>query len=54
MTKDEALKLIDDHKNKMINPVEMLKWTWLRVTILNISDEAWDKALAKTVETMGK
>jgi hypothetical protein len=54
MTKEEALKLIDDHKNKLINPVEMLHWTWLRVIIVNLSDEAWFDALAEAQETLSK
>ena len=43
VTKAEALQLIDDHKNKLIHPVEMLHWTWLRVIILQIPDEDWEK-----------
>lgn len=39
MEKTEALKLIDDHKNKLVNPVEMLNWVYLRVIILEIPDE---------------
>lgn len=44
MSKEEALKLIDDHKNKLVNPIEMLNWTWLRVTILNIPEDQWNAA----------
>jgi hypothetical protein len=43
MTKQEALQLIDDHKNKLVNPVTMLHWAWLRVIILQIPDEAWEQ-----------
>ena len=49
MTREEAIKLIDDHKNKLVNPVEMLNWTWLRVIIANINDDAWERALNDTV-----
>lgn len=52
MTKDDALKFIDDHKSKLINPVEMLHWAWLRVTILNVPDEAWERAEAETLITL--
>lgn len=41
MTKEDAVKMIDRHKNKLINPVEMLHWTRLRVIINNIPDTAW-------------
>ena len=34
MTKADAIKLIDDHKNKLVDPVALLHWTWLRVIIL--------------------
>lgn len=54
MKKEEAVKLIDDHKNKLINPVEMLHWTWLRVIVNNLSEEAWEQALEKAVETMSR
>jgi hypothetical protein len=54
MTKDEALKLIDNHKNKLINPKELLHWTWLRVTILSMTDEAWAEASAKAEEILSR
>lgn len=43
MNKSEALALIDEHKNKLINPVEILNWTWLRVFILQIPEDEFDK-----------
>lgn len=43
MRKDEALKMIDSHKNKLVNPVEMLQWVWLRLIILKIPDEQWEE-----------
>jgi hypothetical protein len=52
MTKSEALKLIDDHKNKMINPMEMLQWTWLRVIILKIEDDEWEDLIERAIATM--
>lgn len=54
MTKDEALKLIDDHKNKLINPVEMLAWVWLRVLILSITDEEWQALLARAEPVLSR
>jgi hypothetical protein len=54
VTKAEALKLIDDHKNVMINPVAMLHWTWLRVIILNITDDQWEQAVGKATETLSQ
>jgi hypothetical protein len=50
MTKEEAIALIDNHKNKLINPIEMLKWTWLRVIVNQISEEDWHKYVDKAVE----
>lgn len=47
MTKVEALELIDSHKNALVNPVEMLHWTWLRVVINQIPDDVWMAALVK-------
>ena len=54
MTKTDALNLIDDHKNKLINPVEMLHWTWLRVIILRIPDEHWEQYVEEACITMSK
>jgi hypothetical protein len=45
MTKSEALALIDDHKSTLLDPVEMLQWTYLRVIIHNIPDNQWREAL---------
>jgi hypothetical protein len=52
--KDKVLKMIDDHKNKLINPVEMLDWTWLRVIILKIEADEWEELVGRAVETMSK
>ena len=52
MTKEQALELIDEHKKKMKDPVEMLHWTHLRVIILNIPDEAWKEALQIALITL--
>lgn len=54
MLKQEAIERIDSHKNKLINPVEMLHWTWLRVIINQIPDEEWDRAVVKAEEIMSK
>lgn len=54
MTKTEALRLIDEHKNKLVNPVEMLTWTWLRVFILCISDDDWDKYMLRAAEVLSR
>ena len=45
MTKREAIDLIDGHKNALLDPVEMLHWTWLRVVINQIPDDAWEAYL---------
>ena len=54
MTKDEALKMIDNHKNRMVDPVDMLRWTILRVILLKISQEAWDDAVIAAKETLSR
>ena len=54
MTKAYALELIDKHKNSLINPVEMLNWTHLRVIIMSIPDDEWTKAQDKANETLSK
>lgn len=52
MTRLEAIALIDGHKNKLINPVEMLNWTWLRVIINQMTDEQWNEACGKATEIL--
>jgi hypothetical protein len=54
MRRDEAIKMIDDHKNKLVHPVEMLHWTWLRVIINNLSESEWETAVEKAQEIMSK
>ena len=54
MTKAEALALIDAHKNKLLNPVEMLHWTWLRVIINHLSDDEWNNALRNAERTLSQ
>ena len=52
MTKIQALKIIDDHKNKMTDPLEMLDWTWLRVIISEIKDKDWEYATDRAIVTL--
>jgi hypothetical protein len=54
MTRQDAIKMIDAHKNKLINPVEMLNWTWLRVIILKLDDKEWERALTETVKALSR
>jgi hypothetical protein len=52
MTKQEALELIDYHKNKLIDPIEMLKWSWLRLLILKIDDNKWNDLMKDIEDTI--
>lgn len=54
MDKDEALALIDGHKNKLTDPVEMLNWTWLRVTILKVPSDEWQRAMGEAEKVLSK
>ena len=54
MTQNEALDLVDDHKNHILHPIEILKWTWLRVIILNIDPTSWDVAQTKAQEILSR
>lgn len=36
LTKEKVLEMIDQHKNKLLDPVEMLHWTYLRIFINQI------------------
>jgi len=54
MTKEEALAMIDTYKNKLIDPVEMLHWTWLRVIIAHMNKNEWEAALARALPVLTK
>lgn len=54
MTKKEALALIDAHKNKLVHPVELLRWTWLRVIILQTTDEEWEALVERAIVIMSR
>lgn len=54
MTKQDAIALIDAHKNALLNPVEMLDWTWLRVILMHLHDGAWDAAVENASETLSR
>lgn len=54
MTKEEALALIDNHKNKLTDPIEHLNWVWLRVFLLQIDDNQWDVYMGEVAKQIGK
>jgi hypothetical protein len=54
MTRQEAINLIDKHKNGLLDPVEMLSWTWLRVIIKYVPEEAWESALKRAEEVLSQ
>ena len=52
MLKDEAVEMIDRHKNALADPVDMLHWTWLRVIVANLSQEEWEAALQRALPVL--
>lgn len=54
MTKTEALKLIDDHKNKLTDPEDLLHWTWLRVIITRIPEDSWEAYLGDAIQVLAR
>lgn len=54
MSRLEAIKLIDDHKNALLDPVAMLHWTWLRVILDQMTDEVWNAAYEKAVPILSR
>jgi hypothetical protein len=54
MTRQEAIDLIDARKNKLIDPVEMLRWTWLRVIISHIDYTDWDNAVDEAEKDLSR
>jgi hypothetical protein len=52
MTKDEALALIKSHRDELLNPVEMLDWTWLYAIINSLSSSEWDELFSRASELM--
>lgn len=54
MTREEAIAMIDAHKNALLNPVEMLDWTWLRVILSELDAEAWYLACDKATRILSR
>lgn len=54
MNKTDAIKLIDQHKNALVDPVAMLHWTWLRVIVNQIPDHEWEKYLEDAMEVVAR
>lgn len=54
MEQQFAINMIDQHKNELINPVEMLNWTWLRVIINSISPDEWEEIVNRASEVTSK
>lgn len=54
MTKEQAIAMIDEHKNKLVNPVEMLNWTWLRVIIDSLETDEWERACSNAESILSK
>jgi hypothetical protein len=54
VTKDKAAELIKAHKNdsKMVNPVDLLNWTWLYVIVSNLTEDEWNAALMRALPTL--
>ena len=47
MNKIDALQLIDYHKNRLTNTVELFNWMCFREIILNLTDDEWNIALER-------
>lgn len=54
MTQKEYIELIDNHKNKLIDPVEMLYWTRLRVILNSIAPDEWERFCSRANEILSK
>lgn len=50
----DFIKMIDDHKNKLVDPVELLNWTALRVILNLISPDEWEELNLRAMEIMSK
>ena len=47
MLREEALKLIDDHRSKLSDPAEVLPWMFLRLVLENLMPSCWGKQKRK-------
>lgn len=54
MTKQQALDLIDAHKNQLTDPRDMLNWSWLRVIILKIPERQWEIYLNEAITVLSQ
>ena len=54
MTKKEAIRLIDNAKAGLIDPVEMLHWVWLRVIINAIPEDHWEQYVGEATVLLSR
>lgn len=54
MTKEQVLELIKNQRDKLINPVEMLDWTYLYVFVNQIPEGEFDKYMEKAAEVCSR
>jgi len=54
MTKEEALELIDNYKNGLIDPADLLHWTWLRVIVAQLTKDEWERALERALPILAR
>lgn len=55
MKRLEAIRIIDEHKNTLIDdPVKMLDWTWIRVILSHLPDTEWDAAVDRAMPDLSR
>jgi hypothetical protein len=52
MAKEDVIAMINAYMNSrdLIDPVELLQWTWLRMIITQIPDNEWKCYVEKAIE----
>lgn len=54
MSREDAIKWIDEMKNALVDPVAMLNGVWLRRIVHHIPADVWSQAVAKAAEDLSR
>jgi len=54
MTKGEAVRMVTDRRNRVVDPNEMLRWTFLRLFLLAIPEKEFERYMIEAENEMAK
>ena len=52
MLKEEALEMLEKHRDSLTDPCDVLHWTWLRTILLYVTEEEWRRAMQRALPAL--